>query len=138
MSHEDTQAAFQTTDGAWWDSQKRIPDWTLVKRRRFDTGHLLRPWLLEDASPGTNGAVEPLEVCRDADPPLVLHIHEGYSGIQFRDYATLEFDVQDLLADAGFPFPGAGRSVTQADFQTIIEKTRHANAKTFGAGADRP
>jgi len=35
------------------------------------------------------------------------------------------------------PRPGS-RFVTQEDFPMIIEKTRQANAETFGAGADAP
>lgn len=135
----DSRAAMQTLDGAWWDSQKRIPDWTLVKRRHFETGPFLRPWRLEDASSGTNGAVQPLARCRDAGPPLVLHVLDGFAGALFRDYATVEFEVSDPQAEAGFPLPRPGsRLVTQEDFPTIIEATRKKNAETFGAGADAP
>ena len=135
VSLDDSHAAMRAIDGAWWDSQKRIPDWTLVKRRCFDGGPLLAPWRLEDATT----PMEPLAACRDAGPPLVLHVVDGFAGAHFRDYVTLELDVSDALAEAGFPFPSPGsRVVTQEDFPGLIEKIRAANTETFGPGADAP
>lgn len=135
----DSRAAMHAVDGAWWDSEKRIPDWTLVKRRQFTPGPYLRPWRLEDATPGTKGQVKPLELCRDAGPPLVFQIPDGFAGASFRDYVTLEFDVNDALADGGFPFPRpASRRVTQEDFPAIIEAARRANSEQFGPEADHP
>jgi hypothetical protein len=135
----DSQAAMRAVDGAWWDSEKRIPDWTLVKRRQFSTGPFLRPWLLEDASPGSKGVVKALSRCKKADPPLVLHILDGFSGAYFRDYATVEFEVSDLLVDSGFPLPRPDdRIVTQADFPTIIAVTRAKTVEALGPGADAP
>ena len=139
VSLEDSRAAMQAVDGAWWDSEKRIPDWTLVKRRQFETSPFLRPWRLEDLSPGTKGAVEPLDQCRNAGPTLVLQVYDGFAGALFRDYATAEFEVDDSLVAAGFPLPRPeSRLVTQEDFPVIIQKIREENEKTFGPGADKP
>lgn len=61
------------------------------------------------------------------------------SGALFRNYATVEFEVDGSLVQAGFPLPPPGsRLVTQEDFPMIIQKTREANAETFGAAADSP
>ena len=139
VSLADSQEAMRRLDGAWWDSEKRIPDWTLVKRRSFETGPYLHPWLLRDATPGAKGPVEPLDACKDAAPPLVYHIHEGFAGMAFDDYATVEFDLHDLLVENGFPIPSDGsRRVTHRDFPAIIASVRKANAETFGPGADAP
>jgi hypothetical protein len=139
VSLADSRAAMRAVDGAWWDSEKRIPDWTLVKRRRFDTGPRMRPWRLEDASPSPRGPVEPLSHCRNGGSPLVLQVPDGFHGAAFRDHATLEFEVDDTLVAAGFPLPRPGsRLVTQDDFPTIIAAARAANAETFGPGADAP
>ena len=139
VSLADSQEAMRRLDGAWWDSEKRVPDWTLVRRRQFDTGPYLRPWLLEEARPGQKGPVEPLPACRNSAPPLVYRIHDGFAGVSFPDYATTEFQVHDLLVDGGFPLPRAGsRLVTNRDFPAIIESARKANAETFGPGADGP
>jgi len=133
---EDSQAAMRAVDGAWWDSEKRIPDWTLVKRRQFETGPFMRPWLLEDATPGARGAVAALSRCKGSKPPLVLHILDGFSGAYFRDYATIEFEVDDLLVNDGFPLPHPDRRlVTQEDFPMIIEKTRAKTLEALGPGA---
>ncbi len=135
----DSEEAMRRLDGAWWDSQKRIPDWTLVRRRNFVTGPFLGPWRLEDAKPGAKGEAKPLARCRDAGPPLVFHVPDGFAGALFRDYAGVEFDVDDDLVAAGFPLPRApSRRVTQEDFPGIIEATRQANFEVFGPGADAP
>jgi len=135
----DAIAAAQAVDGAWWDSERRIPDWQLVKRRRMDTGPLLHPWLLEVASPGAKGPVQPIAACRDASPPLVLRIEDGWGGLAFRDQATLEFEVGDAMVAAGFPLlrPGS-RLVTQDDFPAIIAEVNRENASVFGDAAHRP
>jgi Protein of unknown function (DUF4056) len=139
VPQRDSRAAMQAVDGAWWDSEKRIPDWTLVNRRQFETGPFLRPWRLEDARPGTKGAAKPRARCRDVAPTLVLYVADGFAGALFRNYATVEFEVDDALVQAGFPLPRPGsRLVTQEDFPMIIQESREANAETFGAGADAP
>ena len=134
-----SRAAMREVDGAWWDSDKRIPDWTLVKRRNFVTGPFLHGWRLEDARPGTRGAVTPLARCKDAAPPLVLYVADGFAGARFRDHATVELEVGDALVAGGFPLPRAdSRLVTQDDFPAIVERIRQANAQQFGEGADAP
>jgi len=135
----DSQQAMRALDGAWWDSHKRIPDWTLVMRRHFDVGPYLAPWVLEEASPGANGPVEPLASCRDSAPPLVLYVHDGFAGALFRDYATLEIEVGESLVAAGFPLPRApSRALTQADFPAVIDAIHAASVAQFGPGAGAP
>jgi hypothetical protein len=139
VSLADAVAAAQAVDAAWWDSERRIPDWQLVQRRRMDTGPLLHPWILETASPGAKGSVQPIAACRGAGPPLVLRVEEGWGGVPFRDVATVAFEVGDAMVAAGFPLPRAGsRRVTQDDFPAIIAEIRRQNASVFGAAADRP
>jgi hypothetical protein len=128
----------RAVDGLWWDSAKRIPDWTLVRRRQFETV-ILRPWRIEDAAPGARDHVAPPAACRDEDAPLALQVADGFAGVPFRDHLTVEVDVDDALLQAGFPLPhGGARRVTQEDFPTIIDAIRAENARVFGAGADVP
>ena len=69
----------------------------------------------------------------------MFRIPDGFSGVPYRDYMTVEFDVHDTLAEAGFPFPRAdSRLVTQEDFPFIIDAARLATLEHFGVGADRP
>ena len=120
-------------------SRKKIPDWTLVTRRRFDSEPLLRPWRLEDARPGTKGEVKPLATCLDAAPALVFRVSDGFAGALYRDYATAEFEVGDALVKAGFPLPRPGtRLVNQEDFPAIIGEIHKATLEAFGLGADAP
>lgn len=136
---EDSRSAMLALDGAWWDSAKRIPDWTLVKRRQLDTGPVVRPWRLEDAKAGTHGVVTPVARCASAAPALAFRLHEDLAGVPFRDLATVELEVDDALVEGGFPLPRPGsRLVTQDDFPAIIAAVRHAIVETFGSGSDAP
>jgi hypothetical protein len=139
VSPDASRAAMHAVDGIWWDSTKRIPDWTLVRRRQFEIV-VLRPWRMEDASPQPSGrATRSLPACRDAEPSLVLQVPDGFAGVPFREYLTLEIEPDDTLLRAGFPRPhGDTRIVTQEDFPAIVEMIRVDNARTFGPGADAP
>ena len=133
-----SRAAMHAVDGLWWDSTKRIPDWTLVRRRQFETV-ILRPWRIEDATPRPRAPMAALATCHDEEVPLVLQVADGFAGVPFRDYLTVEVEVDDALAKAGFPFPHRGsRLVTQEDFPPIIDAIRAENARVFGVGADVP
>jgi len=135
---EDSRAAMQSVDGIWWDSQKRIPDWQLVLRRNFNTGPDVAPWLVANASPPPPPERR-FKGCASAPDPLVLRAPDGFEGVAFRDYVTLEMDVDDQLAANGFPFPRPGsRVVTQEDYPFIIAAIRRENTAAFGAPADAP
>lgn len=92
-----------------------------------------------DATPGAKGAPAPLARCRDAGPPLVLRVHDGFGGVPFRDHASVELELGDALVAAGFPLPRAGsRVVTQDDFDAIVARIRAETVQALGAGADGP
>ncbi len=125
---DDSRAAMNAVEGVWWDKTNLVPDWTLVKRRQFTPGPELWPWRLEAASADVKGPIATLARCRDVAPPLVLHIPDGFAGVPFRDYVTVELDVSDTLASAGFPFPRPdSRVITQEDFPAVIEAARVAS-----------
>ncbi len=135
---EQSRLAMQSVDGIWWDSSKRIPDWQLVLRRNFNIGPDVAPWLVAEASPPP-----PLERrftgCPTALDPLVLRAPDGFEGVAFHDYLTLQIEVDDELAANGFPFPRPdSRVVTQDDYPFIIDAIRRENAAAFGAPADAP
>jgi hypothetical protein len=50
-------------------------------------------------------------------------VADGFNGVPFRDYLTVEYDAGDTLAKDDFPF--------------VIEAARLGNAAQFGSGADR-
>jgi hypothetical protein len=134
---EQSRLAMESVDGIWWDSNKRIPDWELVLRRNFNTGPDVDPWLVGEASPPP-----PLDRrftgCPTKLDPLVLRAPDGFEGVAFRDYLTLQMEVDDQLAANGFAFPRDSRIVTQADYPFIIDAIRRENAAAFGAPADAP
>ena len=130
--------AMQSVDGLWWDSTARLPDWHFVRHRNMDLGGKIHPWRIEQAR-GEDGSVSPLDECKDTPPPLDLRNPDGFEGLAFRDALTLEIEVGEPMAAAGFPFPDPGsRTVTQEDYPSIIDSIRKANAAEFGEGADRP
>jgi hypothetical protein len=117
---EDSHAAMLEVDGVWWDSSKKIPDWTLVTRRQFADGPLLSPWRLEDATRQRVGW-QPLRRA-DAAPVLGLRVQEG-CGRAVRGYATAEFGCARV--EAGFPLP---RPIAHrhGDFPAIVAAMRAA------------
>jgi hypothetical protein len=134
----ESRAALKSVDGLWWDSRKRIPDWQLVLRRNFEIGPEVAPWLVADATPPLPPDRR-FEDCPSPPDPLVLRAPDGFEGLAFRDFVSLEIDVGDELAANGFAFPRAGsRVVTQEDYPFIIAAIRRENAAAFGAPADAP
>jgi hypothetical protein len=138
LSTNQSRAAVQSMDGIWWDSTRRVPDWQLVRKRSFDTGPVVAPWLVADATPPPD-AGKRFTGCDAGSDPVVLRAPDGFEGLLFRDYMTLTIDVGDEMAAAGFPFVRDGsRSITQDDFPRIIGEVRREIVEAFGAGADRP
>jgi hypothetical protein len=133
---ESATAAINAVDGRWWDSSKRLPDSQLLLRRNFDAGPWLEPWLVPMAFSPEPG---PSVGCDDAGPPLRLRSPSRFQGVRFEHDATLEIDVGYRVADNAFPFPRRGtRRITQADFPSIIERTRRQAVVAFGPGYDQP
>lgn len=134
-----SEDAMRSVDGVWWDSERRVPDWKLVTRRNMEIDSEIAPWLVTVATrtEGRRGA--PFRGCAGEIAPLVLRSPEGFEGIRFVRYASIEYEVDDALAENGFPFPREGsRVVTQVDFPLLVEAIRRENAAAFGGQADRP
>jgi hypothetical protein len=125
--------AMRAVDGSWWDSTKRIPDMSLVKKRYFDTGPKLTPWLVPPAKFGPL-----LKAACPGDPkPLPIDSPSSMSGIDFATEASLVIDLPDSLAKQE-PFVKLGRRITQKDFPVILDYIRAQNRELFGPGADGP
>jgi len=131
------RAAMRAVDGVWWDSNKRLPDPTLVIRRSFDIDSPITPWVVREAlaSPDPRAALR--EHCGEKSAPWPLYFREAGGGIRFSDYVTLHIEVDDNLA-AQSPFTELGRNVTEADFPAIVAGIREQNREEFGPGSDRP
>ncbi len=128
--------AIYAVDGRWWDSSKPLPDWQLLRRRNFDIGPSMKPWLVSMAFAPEPG---PSIGCESAGPPLRLRSPPAFDGVRFDHDATLEIDVDDGVAANGFPFPRRRRRrITQADFPRIIARARRDAVAAFGRGYDQP
>jgi hypothetical protein len=103
VSRPEARAAMGAVDGAWWDSERRIPDHRLTLSRSLGIGSELKAWLVSDASRPGRGAR--FHGCDRAGPRLVLRNPQGFEGIRFRGVATFEIEVADTLAGRGFRFP---------------------------------
>ena len=131
-------AAMREVDGVWWDSSKRLPDWDLVRRRKFEIGPRVGGWLVQDVATSPEVVALLAEHCGSETDPVVLHYEEDFEGVPFREMAALEIEVEPGIA-RHFPLVDASnRWITQDDFPTIIEAIRAENAAVFGQGADRP
>ncbi|MFN2378033.1 MAG: DUF4056 domain-containing protein [Candidatus Binatia bacterium] len=127
------EEAMRAVDGTWWDSKKRIPDVSLVLRRSFESGKVLRPWLVPPSKFGPH-----LRAACGSDPkPLRLVNPSEMSGIEFASQASLVIELPEELAKQG-PFVKLGRRITQKDFPAIVEYIRTENRRVFGPEADQP
>lgn len=124
--------AINKVDGIWWDSQRRLPDWQIIKSRHFLTKKKIQPWpiIMADAT---------LDACFNAKPRLDLYYASAIAGIRFDELVTITIDINDKLINNGFPLLTMNqRTVTQADFFRLSEAIRTEVVKLLGAKADRP
>jgi len=136
VPRQDALQAMRSVDGIWWTSQARLPDFKLVLRRDFNIGPLVEPWLVDQAFAPAPG---PDVGCTNAGPELILRVPSGLEGVRFEDDATLEIEVSDAVAAAGFPFPRPkSRVVTPADFAAIVERIRREHIAELGPRSDQP
>ena len=135
VSKEEAREAMRALDGIWWDSSKRLPDWKIVRRRKYDIGTTLRPWLVSmayDAGPA------PLPSCAGAEP-LELSNADSAGGVALATHARLEIEVSESLVENGFPLPRPNdRRITNADFAFIVERIRTELAAELGRPSDHP
>ena len=127
------EEAMNSLDGLWWDSSKRLPDISLVKRRSFDTGAVVHPWLV----PGSRSGPLLRAACGNRPVPLPIANPSSMSGIDFASQATLVIELPDQLAQQE-PFVRIGQRITQRDFPAIVEFIRMKNRQIFGPDAERP
>jgi len=127
------EEAMRAVDGIWWDSDKRIPDVSLVLRRSFEAGEVVHPWLVP---PSKFGPL--LHAACGSDPrPLPIANPATMGGIDFASLASLVIDLPEALAGQE-PFAKLGPRITQKDFPGILEFIRKQNLEMFGPHADQP
>lgn len=130
VSKDGARAAMQAVDGLWWDSSKRVPEFTLVTRRYIHTEPQVPAWLV--SAPAVR------EACSGQPPPLPLVIDHRIGEREISDLVTVEFEFGTWLPK-NFPLPLAeGTTVTQADFPVIMDDIRREGAASLGPEFDKP
>lgn len=133
---QQARAAMAAVDGLWWDSSKRLPDWTLILRRAPVIDATVEPWLVADALPQATKEVR--EMCEDAPPPLPLRVPDKLGEHAIEDLVTVRFEFSRWLPDR-FPVPAEkGATVTQADFPAIVAAVRSEGRRDLGEDFDVP
>ncbi len=136
VSQQSAADAMKAVAGVWWDPERRVPDWKVLRRRKFDIDGTVPPWLIESAS---GKSVDAAPGCKGSQEPVVLHTVDRFDGIAIADVAYVELVVSDKLAAHGFPFPRRGdRHITPRDFPTIVDAIRRETSRALGGPADHP
>ncbi len=115
----------ESLDGTFWSSARRIPDWDITLRRRFERGPVVEPLVVHSNAPSAP--------CGLDDVPVPLPVQDELAGLPIGGIAEIDVVVSDRLIKHGFPLPPDGdRRVVEADFDDLIEAVRRATAVKTG------
>ncbi|MCS5636228.1 MAG: DUF4056 domain-containing protein [Myxococcota bacterium] len=131
------EQAVQAVDQVWWDSQSRLPDNALVRRRYLDTDTKLEAWLLPEkfAPPALSADLE--KECGQSPQPVVFRIPEALGEYRFDQLATLQITPHGFPAEQAI-FQRLGPTVTQADFPELMQDVRRQTLDELGPRAHLP
>jgi hypothetical protein len=131
------ERAVRAVDQTWWDSQSRLPDNALVRRRYLQTDTTLEAWLLPDrlASPELRSDLE--KECGTNPQPIVFRIPEALGAYHFSDFATLEITPHGFPAEQPI-FEEIGLTITQDDFPRLMVDVREQTLSALGPRAHLP
>ncbi|MBZ5713783.1 DUF4056 domain-containing protein [Nannocystis pusilla] len=130
VSKQEARAAMQAVDGRWWDSRKRIPEFTLVTRRYVHNDSPVPAWLVD--------APDIRKTCSGQPPPLPLVLEQKIGEHEIAALVTVEFEFDSWLPER-FPLPIArGSTVTPRDFSAIFAGIRAEAVEAFGPDFDKP
>jgi hypothetical protein len=114
---ETARELMDSLDGTVWSSARRIPDWEITVRRRFDRGPVVEPLVTPSTRCGADAA------------PLSIRVPDELAGVSLDRAAEIDVLVSDRLVRHGFPLPrGGDRQVVEADFDDLIAAVRRATA----------
>lgn len=129
------EAAMTAVDGLWWDSSKRVPEFTLVTRRYLEISTPVAPWLVTDVKPDDRALKT---MCADQPPPLALDLPDRLGGHALADLVTVRFGF-DKWTPGDFPVPAAkGDTVTVTDFPAILKAIHAQGTRDLGPDFDKP
>ncbi|MDG2335500.1 MAG: DUF4056 domain-containing protein [Myxococcota bacterium] len=131
------EQAVQAVDQVWWDSQARLPDNSLVRRRYLDTNTTLEAWLVPDRLASPSLRAELAQECGSDPQPMVYRIPEELGGYPLSSFATLEITPHGFPAEQPI-FQVLGPTVTPEDFPRIMDDVRQQTQAALGARAHLP
>lgn len=138
LSLEESRAVMSTLDGRWWDSQQRLPNDLLVRRRAFPTGDReARPWRAEDAF-GEGAVPEPLASRCGGAETRALALTSRVGRVPARELVSVSW-VPEAWAREGFPFADPSRRVVdERELEHLTELVHDGLEEVLGAGFDAP
>ena len=105
----------ESLDGTFWSSARRVPDWDITLRRRFDRGPVVEPLVFQSAR------------CSVDQVPASIAVADELAGVSLDGVAEIDVVVSTWLMKHGFPLPRDGdRRIGEADFDDLIEAVRRA------------
>ncbi len=137
VSSELGQKVIDAVDQTWWDSQARLPDNQLVRRRYLDTDNELEPWLLPDRLKTPRLRKELREECGSDPQPAIFRIPESLDGHHFSEFAKLEITPNGVPAQQPI-FKLVGSPITQAEFPLLMRDVREQTLRELGPRAHLP
>ena len=137
VSAEVGERAIRGVDRVWWNSNARLPDRDLVRRRYMDTDGELEAWLMPETLTSPELKEDLVRACGQDPQPAVFRIPESLGGIHFSEFATLEITPIGKPAQQAI-FREIGPSLTQQDFPRIMQDVKAQNTAAFGPRAHLP
>ena len=118
---ETARDLMESLDGTFWSSARRMPDWDITLRRKFDRGPAVEPWVVH----AKESSAAP---CTADDGPVPIPVQDELAGVSIGGVAEIDVVVSDRLMKHGFPLPrGGDRHIVEADYDDLIEVVRRAS-----------
>lgn len=131
---ETAREMMKSVDDVLWSSSRWIPDWRITKRRKFDRGPEVAPWVVHTGASahGTRAA------CESDETPVKLPVENEVNGISIDRIAEIEVVVSGRLVRKGLPLsPPEDRHIVESDYQRLIEAVRRETEEGLGSD-DQP
>jgi hypothetical protein len=120
---ETARGLMNSVDDVFWSSSEWIPDWRITRRRKFDRGPVVEPWVVHAGAAATASGDA---ICRDA-VPVALPVEDVVGGVSIDDVGVIDVVVSDWLLRHDFPLPRDGdRHIVEGDFDELIAAVRRA------------
>lgn len=129
------RAAMQSVDQVWWDSNVRLPDKRLLRRRFIEAEPQITPWLVNRGWSARDENATVYAACADTEA-IVLQNPTSFAELPFASQATIEIEMSPGIA-ARMHRTGS-RRITQNDYPALLEAIRAENQRELGSAANGP